>query len=195
MDQLLWLGLSLWRFTEVVGTSVDVFWQLSFIRWQFHTRLQCILVLFTPGSPLPLPLGVSQHVPFHLLILSYCVLCSSPLFFFVTQQVQLMLPAGTLSVDVSLTLCRSRAGSYRELLSRHVQKTALHSILLHPLAFPSFSFPRPWCHLSSRGWRCPTLGWALTVLYSQHLPSCYIDRRRKLLWPRLKALISGYKHN
>lgn len=159
--------------------------------------MQYILILFTPGSPLPLPLGISQHGPLHLLILSYCFLCSSPLFFFVTQQVQLMLPAGTLSADDNLTLSRSRAGnySYSELLSRHVQKTALHGTLLHPLAFPFLSFPLPWCLLSSRGWRCPTSGWALTVLYSQHLPSCYIDCRRKLLWPRLKALISGYKHN
>lgn len=159
--------------------------------------MQYVLILFTPGSPLPLPLGISQHGPLHLLILSYCFLCSSPLFFFVTQQVQLMLPAGTLSADDNLTLSRSRAGnySYSELLSRHVQKTALHGTLLHPLAFPFLYFPLLWCLLSSRGWRCPTSGWALTVLYSQHLPSCYIDCRRKLLWPRLKALISGYKHN
>lgn len=115
--------------------------------------MQYVLILFTPGSPLPLPLGVSQHGPLHLLILSYCFLCSSPLFFFVTQQVQLMLPAGTLSADDNLTLSRSRAGnySYSELLSRHVQKTALHGTLLHPLAFPFLSFPLPWCLLSSRG--------------------------------------------
>lgn len=136
------------------------------------------LILFTPNSPLPLLLGVSQCVPFHLLILSY-FLCPPPppAFFFATQQVQLMLPAGTLTAGVNLTLCRSRAGnsSYSELLSHHVQKTTLSSTLFRPPAFPFFSFPLPWCLLSSRGWPCPTSGRALTVLYSQHFPTCYID--------------------
>lgn len=159
--------------------------------------MQYISILFTPGSPLPLPLGVSQHVPFHLLILSYCFLCSSPLFFFVTQQVQLMLPAGTLSADVNLTLAGLEQVTLAPVsswvaMSRRQHCTAPLSILW---LFHS-------CLSLSRG-----VSWAVegddVLPRAEHslsfilntLPSCYIDCRRKLLWPRLKALISGYKHN
>lgn len=133
--------------------------------------MQYILILFTPGSPLPLPPGVSQHVPFRLLILSYCFLCSSPPFLFCNPASPVNAACWDIKCWCQLDPCRSRAGnsSSSELLSRHVQKTALHGTRLHPLAFPFLSFPLPWCLLSSRGGRCPTSGWALTVLYSQHL--------------------------